>query len=62
MADEAQFQHPRFVRMYERIGAESQRRGSAEHRELLLDGLTARVSLRGHRLANVVAVGRGQLR
>jgi hypothetical protein len=42
MADEAQLQHPRFVRMYERIGAESQGRGSAEHRDRLVDGLTGR--------------------
>jgi len=43
MADLAQFQHPRFARMYERISAESERRGTAEHRDRLLAGLTGRV-------------------
>ena len=43
MADLTQFQHPRFARMYERISAESERRGTAEHRDRLLAGLTGRV-------------------
>ena len=43
MADLAQFQHPRFARMYERISAESERRGTAGHRDRLLAGLTGRV-------------------
>lgn len=43
MADLAQFQHPRFARMYERISAESERRGTAEHRDRVLAGLTGRV-------------------
>ena len=43
MTDLAQFQHPRFARMYERISAESERRGTAEYRDRLLAGLTGRV-------------------
>jgi len=43
MADLAQFQHPRFARMYERISAESERRGTAGHRDRLLAGLSGRV-------------------
>jgi ubiquinone/menaquinone biosynthesis C-methylase UbiE len=43
MADLSQFQHPRFARMYERISAESERRGTAEHRNRTLVGLTGRV-------------------
>jgi ubiquinone/menaquinone biosynthesis C-methylase UbiE len=43
MADLAQFQHPRFARMYERISAESERRGTAGQRDRLLAGLTGRV-------------------
>ncbi|GAC1409630.1 MAG: class I SAM-dependent methyltransferase [Mycobacterium sp.] len=43
MADLAQFQHPRFARMYERISAESERRGTAERRDRALAGLTGRV-------------------
>jgi len=43
MADLAQFQHPRFARMYERISAESERRGTAGHRDRLLAGLTGQV-------------------
>ena len=43
MADLTQFQHPRFARMYERISAESEQRGTAEHRDRLLAGLTGRV-------------------
>ena len=37
------FQHPRFARMYERISAESERRGTAEHRDRALAGLSGRV-------------------
>lgn len=37
------FQHPRFARMYQRISAESERRGTAEHRDRALAGLTGRV-------------------
>lgn len=37
------FQHPRFARMYQRISAESERRGTAEHRDRALEGLTGRV-------------------
>lgn len=37
------FQHPRFARMYERISAESERRGTAEHRDRVLAGLRGRV-------------------
>jgi ubiquinone/menaquinone biosynthesis C-methylase UbiE len=43
VADLSQFQHPRFARMYERISAESERRGTAEHRDRALSGLTGRV-------------------
>jgi ubiquinone/menaquinone biosynthesis C-methylase UbiE len=39
----SEFQHPRFARMYERISAESERRGTAEHRDRLLAGLAGRV-------------------
>lgn len=43
MTDLSRFQHPRFARMYERISAESERRGTAEHRDRVLTGLTGRV-------------------
>jgi ubiquinone/menaquinone biosynthesis C-methylase UbiE len=43
MSDLSQFQHPRFARMYERISAESERRGTAEYRGRLLAGLSGRV-------------------
>lgn len=43
MTDLSQFQHPRFARMYERISAESERRGTAKHRDRVLAGLTGRV-------------------
>lgn len=43
MADLSQFQHPRFARMYERISAESERRGTAAHRDRALAGLVGRV-------------------
>ncbi|EUA69073.1 methyltransferase type 11 domain protein [Mycobacterium xenopi 4042] len=33
MADLSQFQHPRFARMYERMSAESERRGTATYRD-----------------------------
>jgi hypothetical protein len=32
MSELERFQHPRFARLYERISAESERRGTAEHR------------------------------
>jgi len=32
MSDLSGYQHPRFARMYERISAESERRGTARHR------------------------------
>jgi len=37
------FQHPRFARMYERISAEAEQRGTAEQRDRALAGLTGRV-------------------
>jgi ubiquinone/menaquinone biosynthesis C-methylase UbiE len=43
VSDLTQFQHPRFARMYERISAESEQRGTAEHRDRLLAGLSGRV-------------------
>ena len=43
MTDLSTFQHPRFARMYERISAESERRGTAEHRDRALAGLSGRV-------------------
>jgi ubiquinone/menaquinone biosynthesis C-methylase UbiE len=43
MSDLSQFQHPRFARMYERISAESERRGTAAHRDQALAGLAGRV-------------------
>jgi ubiquinone/menaquinone biosynthesis C-methylase UbiE len=43
MSDLCQFQHPRFARMYERISAESERRGTAAQRDRALAGLTGRV-------------------
>jgi ubiquinone/menaquinone biosynthesis C-methylase UbiE len=43
MNDLEQFQHPRFARLYERISAESERRGTAEHRDKALAGLHGRV-------------------
>jgi len=43
MTDLSKFQHPRFARMYEQIGAESERRGTAEYRDRALAGLTGRV-------------------
>lgn len=43
MTDLSQFQHPRFARMYERMSAESERRGTAGHRDRMLAGLTGRV-------------------
>lgn len=41
--DLSRFQHPRFARMYERISAESERRGTAAHRDRALAGLSGRV-------------------
>jgi ubiquinone/menaquinone biosynthesis C-methylase UbiE len=43
MTELSAFQHPRFARMYEKISAESERRGTAEHRDRALAGLTGRV-------------------
>jgi ubiquinone/menaquinone biosynthesis C-methylase UbiE len=43
MADLSPFQHPRFARMWDRISAESERRGTAEHRGRALAGLSGRV-------------------
>lgn len=43
MTDLSGFQHPRFARMYERISAESELRGTAEHRDRVLTALTGRV-------------------
>ena len=43
MTDLSQFQHPRFARMYERISAEAEERGTAEHRDRVLAGLSGRV-------------------
>ena len=43
MTDLSGFQHPRFARMYERISAESERRGTAEQRDRALAGLSGRV-------------------
>jgi ubiquinone/menaquinone biosynthesis C-methylase UbiE len=43
VTDLSAFQHPRFARMYERISRESERRGTAEHRDRALAGLTGRV-------------------
>ena len=44
MTDLSAFQHPRFARLYEKISAESERRGTAEHRDRALAGLTGRVA------------------
>jgi ubiquinone/menaquinone biosynthesis C-methylase UbiE len=43
MTDLSPFQHPRFARMYAQMSAESERRGTAEHRNRALAGLTGRV-------------------
>jgi ubiquinone/menaquinone biosynthesis C-methylase UbiE len=43
MTDLSEFQHPRFARMYERISAESERRGTAQQRDRALAGLSGRV-------------------
>ena len=43
MADLSEFQHPRFARMYERISAESEQRGTAQHRDRAFAGLSGRV-------------------
>lgn len=43
MTDLSAFQHPRFARLYERISAESERRGTAEYRDRALAGLAGRV-------------------
>jgi SAM-dependent methyltransferase len=41
--DLGRFQHPRFARMYQRLSAESERRGTAERRDRALAGLRGRV-------------------
>ncbi|MFF7642956.1 methyltransferase domain-containing protein [Streptomyces canus] len=43
MTDRQELQHPRFARQYLKIAAGADRRGGAEHRRRLLDGLTGRV-------------------
>jgi len=43
MPDLAAFQHPRFARTWEKLSGESERRGTAEHRDRTLAGLTGRV-------------------
>lgn len=43
MTDLSDFQHPRFAWMYEKINAEAERRGTAEHRDRTLAGLSGRV-------------------
>ncbi len=43
MSDLSRFQHPRFARMYERISADSERRGTAGYRDRTLAGLSGRV-------------------
>lgn len=43
MSELTEFQHPRFARMYQRISAESEKRGTAAHRDRILAGLTGRV-------------------
>jgi ubiquinone/menaquinone biosynthesis C-methylase UbiE len=43
MSDLSTFQHPRFARMYERISAESEARGTDRHRGRALAGLSGRV-------------------
>lgn len=43
MSDLSAFQHPRFARMYEKISADAELRGTAEHRDRALAGLTGRV-------------------
>jgi ubiquinone/menaquinone biosynthesis C-methylase UbiE len=43
MSDLSRFQHPRFARMYERISADSERRGTAAYRDQALAGLSGRV-------------------
>lgn len=43
MTDLSAFQHPRFARLYQKISAESERRGTAEHRDRALAELSGRV-------------------
>ncbi|MFC4530711.1 class I SAM-dependent methyltransferase [Sphaerisporangium dianthi] len=43
MDELSRFQRPRFARMYERTSAESERRGTAGHRRVLLAGLSGSV-------------------
>jgi len=42
MTDLSAFQHPRFARLHQRLSAESERRGTAEHRGRALVGLAGR--------------------
>src|SRR6516165_5130276 len=47
MTDLSRLQHPRFARMYEQISAESERRGTAEHRDrVLAEAAADRASVR----------------
>jgi ubiquinone/menaquinone biosynthesis C-methylase UbiE len=43
MSDLSTFQHPRFARTWQKISAESEHRGTAEHRSTALAGLTGTV-------------------
>ncbi|MPZ82280.1 MAG: methyltransferase domain-containing protein [Actinophytocola sp.] len=43
MADLSRYQHPRFAKAYARISLESEARGTAEHRDRALAGLSGRV-------------------
>jgi hypothetical protein len=43
MSDLSAFQHPRFARLWQKISVESERRGTAEHRDRVLAGLTGTV-------------------
>jgi len=43
MRDLDRFQHPRFARIYERVSAEAEARGTTEHRRRLLAGITGQV-------------------
>jgi ubiquinone/menaquinone biosynthesis C-methylase UbiE len=43
MTDLSPFQHPRFARTYERISKESEQRGTAQHRDRALAGLSGQV-------------------
>ncbi|WP_020389679.1 class I SAM-dependent methyltransferase [Kribbella catacumbae] len=43
MNDLSSFRHPRFARTYQKVSADSERRGTAEHLDRTLAGLTGRV-------------------